>query len=79
MKQNSISNLVLQFAKTKLKNKTPYFFSKELFSYVTSFKGVSAESPSRVLRQLRKQDMLDYTVINRNSAFYRIDRIRAKA
>jgi len=72
------SEIVLNFAKIKIANKTPYFFSEELFRFVSAIKAVAPGTPDRILRQLKKDNMIDYTVVNRPVSFYRIDRVRAK-
>jgi hypothetical protein len=46
------------------------FHMKELTDHVTSQHMVAPDSPGRILRMLRREGSLDYTVLNRAKSLY---------
>jgi hypothetical protein len=72
-----ISKHVLTFV-TKCNMKSiPEFQMRELQEYVFKKMGhyVAPDSPSRILRQLRLDGALNYTVVNRRKSLYRIEEV----
>lgn len=53
------------------------FHMSELNDWVSSRRGVAPSSPDRILRQLRLDGIIRYTVVNRGKSLYRIDSVRS--
>lgn len=48
------------------------FHMAELVAYVQSRSDASPDSPSRILRELRRQGVIDYRVISRSRSLYEL-------
>jgi hypothetical protein len=77
---DNIGDIVLRFCVARLKW-NPDFTADELRRYVAG--GVrhgtvlAPDSPSRILRELRRQGRVDYVVVNRAASLYRVVAVRA--
>jgi hypothetical protein len=67
--RSRIGKLILEFC-----GYNPTFFMQELTSFVERRVGghLAPDSPGRILRQLRQQKLLNYTVVSRRQSLYRI-------
>lgn len=54
----------------------PQFYMRELVNHLTESHKVSPDSPSRILRQLRREGRVKYTVVNRGQSLYRVEEVR---
>jgi len=50
------------------------FFMSELGAWVKARVPTAPDSPSRILRELRRQGVLDYEVVDRSKSRYRVTR-----
>jgi hypothetical protein len=51
------------------------FHMEQLVRHIRARLGIAPDSPSRILRALRQNKCLDYTVVNRRQSLYRVDRV----
>lgn len=59
-------------------NGAPDFTADDLRRYVAiAVPGIAPDSPSRILRELRKQGRVDYEVVSRAQSLYRVVAVRA--
>jgi hypothetical protein len=71
---HKIGAAVLQFCRTVRVGNT--FRMESLQRYVSSVVPETApDSPSRILRELRKKGELDYEVVKRSESLYRVTRV----
>ena len=52
------------------------FHMGDLVKWVLGRRGSAPSSPDRILRQLRIDGLVSYTVVNRSQSLYRIDQVR---
>lgn len=48
---------------------------EEMVRHIRAQLGIAPDSPSRILRALRQDKQVEYTVINRRQSLYRVDRV----
>lgn len=65
-----IGQAVIEFARTRVGE----FGIEELQRFVRERCAVAPSSPDRILRQLRREGVLDYECVSRSAALYRITR-----
>lgn len=68
-----IAGAVLDFCRGRLAEGRPDFHAEELLAHVgAQVAGLAPDSPSRVLRLLRREGRLDYAVLSRKDSLYRV-------
>jgi hypothetical protein len=72
-----IGAVVMQFAKETLADYQGHFRMGDLLGYVAERISVSPDSPSRILRDLRRKGELDYVVTDRAGSAYRIVMVKS--
>ena len=71
-----IADAVLAFCRARLAAGRPEFHADDLLSFVgCRVQGLAPDSPSRVLRMLRREGLLDYAVLSRKDSLYRVSRV----
>jgi hypothetical protein len=71
---DNISDVVLRFCKARIGR---HFHAEALVQHVMAFTPKCApDSPSRILRELRRQGRVDYVVVNRAASLYRVVAVR---
>ena len=68
---NNIRGHILAFVKDRMASDRQ-FRMPELHDYIRKNARVAPASPDRVLRQLRKQGVIDYRVVSRSASQYEI-------
>ena len=53
------------------------FHMEALVRFIRAKLGIAPDSPSRILRSLRQDGHIGYTVINRRQSLYRVDWVKA--
>ena len=69
--ERGIARYVLDFCRANVGQE---FVVTQLQSYVTSRHGAAPASPDRILRSLRSRGVLEYEVVDRSRALYRVTR-----
>jgi hypothetical protein len=54
------------------------FHMRDLSGWIQRRNGTAPASPDRILRQLRSDGLVSYTVVNRAQSLYRVDSIKTK-
>ncbi|KKK85582.1 hypothetical protein LCGC14_2771810 [marine sediment metagenome] len=72
--RSRIGSLILEFC---CENRT--FHMEDLRLYVQNWVDVAPDSVSRILRQLRQQRVLNYSVVSRRQSLYRTERVKRPA
>jgi hypothetical protein len=71
--QSKIAAAVLAFCRMRLATPSREFTMGELVYYVGyQVENVAPDSPSRILRQLRREGAVGYVVVNRRQSLYRV-------
>lgn len=74
---DNIANEVLFFCKYVLRHNGGRFVASTLLTHVRTMIGnVAPDSPSRILRELRRQGRVDYEVVSRRASLYRVVAVR---
>ena len=68
-----IGDVVLEFCRSRVELNARQFRMADLVDYVADRAQVAPSSPDRILRQLKKEGKVAYTVIDRAGSLYRID------
>lgn len=68
----NIRGHIIAFTKERLQWGQPKFRMPELHDYIRRNARVAPASPDRVLRQLRKQGVVSYQVVNRAASEYEL-------
>lgn len=69
---DAIAEKVIKFCKGRLLV-NPVFHANELLAFVRHFDaGVAPDSPSRILRDLRKRGRISYDLLDRRASKYRV-------
>jgi hypothetical protein len=71
---DNIADLVWYFCKARVGRQ---FHAADLVTYVRAFASpVAPDSPSRILRDLRRRGLVDYVVVSRAQSLYRVTGVR---
>lgn len=78
--ESRIGHIVLRFCVDTILHGDSVFYMEELRRYVSRETGhtVAPDSPGRILRELRKNRKLKYTVVSRRESLYEINSIEEK-
>jgi hypothetical protein len=72
-----IGDVVWRFCVRRMRHHAP-FNMVDLVAHVTAIMPfIAPDSPSRILRELRRQGRVDYVVVNRAASLYRVVAVRA--
>lgn len=52
------------------------FHMENLVKHIREKLGIAPDSPSRILRSLRQDGVIDYVVVNRKQSLYRIESVK---
>lgn len=66
-----LADAVQKFVSERVTSSVPEFTSKELHDFVGAFAKGSDSSIDRVLRNLKQQGKINYTLVSRNQSLYR--------
>ncbi len=69
--RSKIGLAVLAFAKARLETQ-PEFVITELYKFVADGFSIAPASADRILRDLRQNGQLDYTIVNRRQSRYKV-------
>jgi hypothetical protein len=74
---DNIAHEVLFFCQYILRHNGGQFVASTLLTHVRTMIGnVAPDSPSRILRKLRRQGRVDYVVVSRAASLYRVVGVR---
>jgi hypothetical protein len=74
---DNIAHHVIFFCRRRLRTTRAMFRADDLVTYVQSrMVLVAPDSPSRILRELRRQGRVDYVVVSRAASLYRVVAVR---
>lgn len=78
--ESRIGHIVLRFCADTILHGDSVFYMEELRRYVSRETGdtVAPDSPGRILRELRKQRRLQYTLISRRDSLYEINSVEQR-
>ena len=71
--RSRLAGIVFKFIQEQ--GKGNMFYASALCNYVWRYYQCAPESPGRILRQLRLEGYLDYEVVNRAQALYKVTEI----
>lgn len=72
----NISDIVWRFCLRRWRLHAPFNMT-DLVAHVTAMMPfIAPDSPSRILRELRRQGRVDYVVVNRAASLYRVVAVR---
>lgn len=69
---NNIADIVTNFCRERLDEGQAEFHMTDLMGYVNDRSTIAPDSAGRILRDLRRQKVIDYTVVNRAQSLYRV-------
>lgn len=69
---NNIADIVTNFCRERLDEGQAEFYMTDLMRYANDRSTVAPDSAGRILRDLRRQKVIDYTVVSRSQSLYRI-------
>jgi hypothetical protein len=69
---NNIARLVTDFCRRRLEDRRAEFHMTDLTGYVNARSTIAPDSAGRILRELRRQKVIDYTVVNRAQSLYQV-------
>lgn len=68
-----LADAILAFCRQRLERGQAEFHAGELLAFVEArVMGLAPDSPSRILRLLRRERKVDYTVVSRKDSLYRV-------
>ena len=70
--QANIGELVERFVLDRWQTGRPRFYIQDLHDYIAARTQIAPASPDRILRQLRLEGKIDYTVVSRSESCYEI-------
>jgi hypothetical protein len=71
--KSRIAGAVVEFCRSRLRSK---FTMTELVAFVVAAVGGAPDSPSRILRELRREGVVDYEVVSRAQSVYFVGAVR---
>jgi hypothetical protein len=69
---NNIADIVTNFCRERLAGAREEFHMVDLTTYVNDRSTIAPDSAGRILRDLRRHRIIDYTVVNRAQSLYKI-------
>ena len=71
--REKLAGAILAFCRKRLERGQPEFHAEELLAFVGArVLGLAPDSPSRVLRLLRREGRVGYAVVSRKDSLYRL-------
>lgn len=71
----ALASAILRFCRARLTTGRSEFYANELREYVQGSQDSAPASADRVLRALRRQGVIEYTVVSRADSLYKIVRV----
>ncbi len=68
----NIARIVADFCRGRLDDGRAEFRMVDLTTFVNARSTIAPDSAGRILRDLRRQKVIDYTVVNRAQSLYRV-------
>lgn len=68
----NIAGIVRDFCRERLDEGRAQFHMQDLTAYVNARSTIAPDSAGRVLRDLRRHKVIDYTVVNRAQSLYKV-------
>jgi hypothetical protein len=75
---NNIAGIVRDFCRERLDDERAEFHMVDLTIYVNARSTIAPDSAGRILRDLRKQKVIDYTVVSRSQSLYRVEGVSSE-
>jgi hypothetical protein len=69
---SNIAGIVRDFCRGRLDEGRAEFHMVDLTTYVNARSTIAPDSAGRILRDLRRHKVIDYTVVNRAQSLYRV-------
>jgi len=70
-----IGELIVEFIEQRLRTQ-PEFHAADLHKFVAAHETVAPDSPIRVMRDMKQQGQINYTLLSRRGSLYRAERNR---
>ena len=77
--RSRIGSLIMEFFRQNNSNSFRVFHMSDLTMYVATRVKVAPDSTGRIMRQLRQQGQLHYTVVSRRQSLYQIEPVERPA